>query len=766
MYDDGSPPLFQDLHPTPENSALVASLVNEIVTIEATVADNAVHLIRVLDSDPGVAAVTHQTLPPAIGEQSTLVLLVHFPDAQIARAYGDKEELNQMVFGDYQSGSINHRYLMASSGLTWLSGKTVGPFVVNRFSPSAPSDGCAYGYWTQQALAQAQAQGINPSEFRRRVTIFPHGVSCGWKGRAILGARSNSDAWIRFASSQVLGHEYGHNLGLRHSLTAGGGEDGSTIMSSSCRSNAGVNGAHKYGSKWLPGSETINITQSGTYAIQGLMYDGFSRPEPQVLRLYRGPGPETFLYVSYRAFWGEDQSLDAGYQRTVQINSNTPETANDLQGEPYLLSSLAPGDSYTDPVSGAQIRFQSRTEEVATVQVTVPSSWNRTVTGTVSFGGVPLPGVALISENLGDGVQTDATGRYTFSGLRSGVQYRIEPRKPGYRFIPATVQGTLAASLTQNFSAEFVGSAELRGRILLGGTPVPNVRIYAGELSPPILSDANGEFSFGHFSIGTAYSLTPILAGYNFNPETISGVINGASTASFSATARRWTVTGRVHRDGRGAPGNIVSLSRRTGNLEASIFQEAETDEQGYYRIENVPDNSVATIVARFSSGTSPYSPYPAELTVNENKQQDFVIVAPNFELSGVVVDAMNTPMAGVTVSSVLLGDSVTGEDGRFVFNNAPQKVYVIIEPKKPGYIFTPPFERLRVFNTTSWPRFVGTPNACRADYDDSGDVSTADLLSFLGDWLSKAVNADVDGNTVVNDADLLAMLVSWFGGC
>lgn len=766
MSDDGSPSLFQDLHTTAENEALVASLVNEVVTIEATASENALSVIRVLESDPEVSAVTHQTLPPAIGEQSTLVLLVHFPDAQIDPAYGDKEELNQMVFGDFQSGSINHRYLMASSGLAWLSGKTVGPFIVNRFSPSAPSDGCAYGYWTQQALAQAQAQGINASDYRRRVTIFPHGVSCGWKGLGITGARSNSDAWIRFASSQVLGHEYGHNLGLRHSLSASGGEDGSTIMGSSCQSSAGVNGAHKYGSEWLPGSETINVTRSGTYAIQGLMYDGFSRPEAQVLRMYRGPGSESFLYVSYRAFWGEDRLLDTAVQRSVQINSSTPNRASDLQGEPSLLSTLALGSAYTDPVSGAQIRFQSRTDEVATIQVTIPSSWNYSVSGTVSLGGAPLADVAMITDNLGESVQTDATGRYAFTGLRTGVLYRLAPRKAGYRFTPASVQGTLASSLSQNFTAEFVGSAELRGRILSNGAPVPNVRMYAGELSPPVLSDSNGEFSFGPLSNGTAYSITPILAGYNFSPESITGVVNGASSANFLATARRWTVTGRVHRNGSGAPGNIVSLSRATGNMEAAIFQEAETDEQGYYRIDNVPDNSVANIVVRFPSGTSPYSPYPARLTINENKQQNFEIVSSNFELSGLVVDPANIPMSGVTVSSTLLGNSITGSDGRFIFNNAPQRVYVVITPKKRGYLFSPPFERLPIFNTTSWPRFVGTPNSCRADYDDSGDVSTFDLISFVGDWVSKEGDADVDRNNVVNDADMWAMAISWFGGC
>ena len=57
----------------------------------------------------------------------------------------------------------------------------------------------------------------------------------------------------------------------------------------------------------------------------------------------------------------------------------------------------------------------------------------------------------------------------------------------------------------------------------------------------------------------------------------------------------------------------------------------------------------------------------------------------------------------------------------------------------------------------------VFAPNDCPADYDEDGDVDTADLLHLLGCWGTP--DGDVDGDADTDTADLLALLGTW-GEC
>ena len=54
-------------------------------------------------------------------------------------------------------------------------------------------------------------------------------------------------------------------------------------------------------------------------------------------------------------------------------------------------------------------------------------------------------------------------------------------------------------------------------------------------------------------------------------------------------------------------------------------------------------------------------------------------------------------------------------------------------------------------------------PNLCRADFDEDGDVDTADLLHLLSCWGTSC--GDVDGDCNTDTADLLALLAAW-GSC
>jgi hypothetical protein len=57
----------------------------------------------------------------------------------------------------------------------------------------------------------------------------------------------------------------------------------------------------------------------------------------------------------------------------------------------------------------------------------------------------------------------------------------------------------------------------------------------------------------------------------------------------------------------------------------------------------------------------------------------------------------------------------------------------------------------------------VEAQEECPADFDDDGDVDTADLLYLLGAWGTP--DGDVDGDGDTDTADLLALLAAW-GEC
>jgi len=61
------------------------------------------------------------------------------------------------------------------------------------------------------------------------------------------------------------------------------------------------------------------------------------------------------------------------------------------------------------------------------------------------------------------------------------------------------------------------------------------------------------------------------------------------------------------------------------------------------------------------------------------------------------------------------------------------------------------------------WVMFLNDGPDCPADFDEDGDVDTADLLHLLGCWGTDCGDCDGDGDT--DTADLLALLAAW-GDC
>ena len=62
--------------------------------------------------------------------------------------------------------------------------------------------------------------------------------------------------------------------------------------------------------------------------------------------------------------------------------------------------------------------------------------------------------------------------------------------------------------------------------------------------------------------------------------------------------------------------------------------------------------------------------------------------------------------------------------------------------------------------------KFADTDGACRADFNDDGDVNTLDVLSFLNAWNAGEQAADFNEDGDINTLDVLAFLNAWNAGC
>ena len=139
----------------------------------------------------------------SIGEQKVLVFLVNFRND--TREPFTVQEANDAVFGE-----MNNFYREASFGQTWLSGDVVGWYTL----PMDMTPTCNTLPSERLPLAAAEADGIDTSAYERYILIFPNVPACGFAGLAVIGGNV---AWINgYLNYAVIGHEFGHNLGLWH----------------------------------------------------------------------------------------------------------------------------------------------------------------------------------------------------------------------------------------------------------------------------------------------------------------------------------------------------------------------------------------------------------------------------------------------------------------------------------------------------------------------------------------------------------------------
>ena len=252
-----------------------------------------------------------------------------------------------------------------------------GPFFVKRYHLAYPSDRCNYQYWTDQAVSQAAAQGIDigrpaaghAPHYDSVVFVFPRS-SCSAKGFsngfAELGGGtiSATRAWINGPTKlkvDTLGQQIGHNLGASSASRATGlavqpsgdpfdimGKGRTNQFSSFFKARMAVLGA-------MPPVGTTVINQAGSYT---LMPNDSSQGGTQLLLIRRpvaGGGDGPYIALEARHAFGTFNSFpgNAGDAVTVRM---VPSLNSVLDRDTMLLGSpLRAGGHYDDPESGISV---------------------------------------------------------------------------------------------------------------------------------------------------------------------------------------------------------------------------------------------------------------------------------------------------------------------------------------------------------------------------------------------------------------------------
>lgn len=272
--------------------------------------------------------------------------------------------------------SVNQYFQESSEGSVSFSGEVVGPFTLSSFD----STSCDYSAWGTALDAEATKQGVNLSDYNRKIYVVPRG-SCSFAGVGTIGGNP-SRSWVTGYCQvpDVYAHELGHNFTMHHASTPTSEyDDRSCIMGIGGIGLRQPNAPHQLEMGWLGGLAEANAP--GRYAVGAVE----TAAAPQVIQIPRTNAPD--LYVSYRVPLGFDATqLPSAYRNRVSIHEWNGGTAN----KTFLRGVLDVGQSYTDPQSGATITVAGMDGTLAQLDV----SYGCTVTS---------PSLSVTPTTLGSG---------------------------------------------------------------------------------------------------------------------------------------------------------------------------------------------------------------------------------------------------------------------------------------------------------------------------------------------------------------------------
>jgi len=344
-------------------------------------------------ADTGSVQVTAAAVSGTLGEQRTAVILVNFQD-------DTSQPITTAAATSLVFDTVSNHFRESSFDQNWLSGKTFGWYTVP-LSKTA----CDTVKIASEADKAVQAAGNDLSGYSRKVYMFPNNASCGWTGLATVGGTA-TNAFINGAFTlQAVGHEMGHNYGLRHAhaLDCDVAPLGQTCKQSSYGDAVDLMGNNRSGhfspfaKEWLGwlndgvSPPILTASASGRYVIEPYSSASVGPKAVKVPAGYDSTGKQRWYYIEYRQPVGTDAVLAGAGNLTQGVMVRLAS-----EGDPDSIYQLDmhPGTSnvtLAEMSDGALSVGQSYTDAAASLVITLASASASGAALDVQLGGAQVP---------------------------------------------------------------------------------------------------------------------------------------------------------------------------------------------------------------------------------------------------------------------------------------------------------------------------------------------------------------------------------------
>ncbi len=293
----------------------------------------------------------------------------------------------------------------------------------------------------------------------------------------------------------------------------------------------------------------------------------------------------------------------------------------------------------------------------------------------------------------------------------------------------------------------------------VSGAILANVTInLSGTSTSSATSGSAGDFSFKSLKNGT-YTVTPVLAGYYFNPVSSVVVVSGANVtgANFTAYATgsstyslSGTVSGVVGEGvkitlGGTADAGSALVSAMTVSGPA-LSGTVVTDSSGNYSFSNLPKGNYN--VTPSLTGYD-FAPSTRSVTISGNSTGNnftsTVTPEPTYIISGKVGDVIKEGVS-IQLTGAATKSTTTDADGNYSFSGLYNGSYTVT-PSMDGYTFSPTSTAVTLSGANQTGKNF-TATKVPVKYTISGTV-TGDILKDV----TMTLSGDASGTTTTNDS-------------